>query len=93
VLGQTPTFLQGPNPDHLRPSSLLREALRNGVWTGRLRFVRRGGKPLSCERTIMPLRDETGRIIGTFGVSKTEAVMASLTRTERVQRRERARSL
>lgn len=89
VLGQVPTFLQGPNPDKSRPWSMVREALRNGVWSGRLRFVRRGGKPQSYERTIMPLRDESGQIIGTFGVSRIEAVMASLSRLDRLNGRDR----
>ncbi len=91
VLGQVPTFLQGPNPDKTRPWTMLREALQGSMWSGRLKIVPRSGKPQSFERTIVPLRDETGQIIGTFGVSRIETAI-SLSGLTSNGRRERVTS-
>jgi PAS domain-containing protein len=70
VLGRKPVFLYGPGADEAVTTGLIAKAIRNGRWSGVLRLFHKDGSSRLHKRTMMPLRDESGRIVGVFGVTR-----------------------
>ncbi len=70
VLGRKPFFLYGPGADERLTNDLIAKAIRYGRWSGVLRLVNKNGSSRLHKRTMMPLRDEGGRIVGVFGVTR-----------------------
>jgi PAS domain S-box-containing protein len=70
VLGRKPIFLYGPGADFSVSAELMRKAVRYGRWSGVLRLFNKDGSSRLHKRTMMPLRDAAGRIVGVFGVTR-----------------------
>jgi PAS domain S-box-containing protein len=70
VLGGRLGFLYGTANDHTASLRLIANTIRYGRWSGVLRLVAKDGTVRLHKRTILPLRDERGRIAGIFGVSR-----------------------
>ena len=70
VLGRRPSFLYGPGADFSVSAELMRKAMRYGRWSGVLRLFNKDGSSRLHKRTMMPLRDPAGRIVGVFGVTR-----------------------
>lgn len=70
VLGRKPSFLYGPGADFSVSAELMRKAVRYGRWSGVLRLFNKDGSSRLHKRTMMPLRDADGRVIGVFGVTR-----------------------
>jgi PAS domain S-box-containing protein len=70
VLGRKPSFLYGPGADFSLSSELMGKAVRYGRWSGVLRLFNKDGSSRLHKRTMMPLRDPDGRVVGVFGVTR-----------------------
>ena len=70
VLGGRLGFLYGTAADHTASLRLIANTIRYGRWSGVLRLVAKDGTVRLHKRTILPLKDERGRIAGIFGVSR-----------------------
>ena len=70
VLGRKPSFLYGPGADFSVSAELMRKAVRYGRWSGVLRLYNKDGSSRLHKRTMMPLRDAKGRVVGVFGVTR-----------------------
>ena len=70
VLGRKPVFLYGPGADASITMGLIDKAVRYGRWSGVLRLYNKDGSSRLHKRTMMPLRDEAGRVVGVFGVTR-----------------------
>jgi len=70
VLGRKPSFLYGPGADFTVSAELMRKAVRYGRWSGVLRLYNKDGSSRLHKRTMMPLRDANGRVVGVFGVTR-----------------------
>jgi two-component system sensor kinase FixL len=70
VMGRRPSFLYGPQADFSVSAELMRKAMRYGRWSGVLRLFNQDGSSRLHKRTMMPLRDPAGRIVGVFGVTR-----------------------
>jgi PAS domain S-box-containing protein len=70
VLGRKPYFLYGPHGGASVTAELIGKAVRYGRWSGVLRLFNKDGSSRLHKRTMMPLRDENGRIVGVFGVTR-----------------------
>jgi PAS domain S-box-containing protein len=70
VLGRKPSFLYGPGADFSASAELMRKAVRYGKWSGVLRLFNKDGSSRLHKRTMMPLRDGQGRVVGVFGVTR-----------------------
>lgn len=70
VLGRKPFFLYGPGGGESVTAELIGKAVRYGRWSGVLRLFNKDGSSRLHKRTMMPLRDEDGRIVGVFGVTR-----------------------
>jgi PAS domain S-box-containing protein len=70
VLGRKPYFLYGPQGGASVTAELIGKAVRYGRWSGVLRLFNKDGSSRLHKRTMMPLRDERGRIVGVFGVTR-----------------------
>jgi PAS domain S-box-containing protein len=70
VLGRKPIFLYGPGADFSISAELMSKAVRYGRWSGVLRLFNKDGSSRLHKRTMMPLRDPAGRIVGVFGVTR-----------------------
>jgi PAS domain S-box-containing protein len=70
VLGRKPVFLYGPGADESVTMGLIDKAVRFGRWSGVLRLYNKDGSSRLHKRTMMPLRDEAGRVVGVFGVTR-----------------------
>ena len=70
VLGRKPFFLYGPAGGESVTTELIGKAVRYGRWSGVLRLFNKDGSSRLHKRTMMPLRDENGRVVGVFGVTR-----------------------
>jgi PAS domain S-box-containing protein len=70
VVGRKPSFLYGPGADFSASAELMRKAVRYGRWSGVLRLFNKDGSSRLHKRTMLPLRDPAGRIVGVFGVTR-----------------------
>ena len=70
VVGRKPFFLYGPGGDAQATTRLIDKAVRYGRWSGVLRLFNKDGSSRLHKRTMMPLRDPDGRIVGVFGVTR-----------------------
>jgi len=70
VLGRTPAFLYGPGADAGITIALISKAIQHGRWSGVLRLFNRDGTSRLQKRTMMPLRDAAGEVVGVFGVTR-----------------------
>ncbi len=70
VLGRRPSFLYGPGADFSVSAELIGKAVRYGRWSGILRLFNKDGSSRLHKRTMMPLRDAGGRVVGVFGVTR-----------------------
>lgn len=70
VLGRKPIFLYGPGADETLTATLIEKAVRYGRWSGVLRLFNKDGSSRLHQRTMMPVRDTVGRVVGVFGVTR-----------------------
>ncbi|HUQ74116.1 MAG TPA: PAS domain-containing protein, partial [Burkholderiales bacterium] len=70
VVGRKPSFLYGPGADAAATAQMIAKAVRYGRWSGVLRLFNKDGSSRLHKRTMMPLRDDGGRIVGVFGVTR-----------------------
>jgi PAS domain S-box-containing protein len=70
VLGRKPSFLYGPGADAAKTTELIGKAVRYGRWSGLLRLFSKDGSSRLHKRTMLPLRDDGGKIVGVFGVTR-----------------------
>jgi PAS domain S-box-containing protein len=70
VLGRKPSFLYGPDADAAKTAELIGKAVRYGRWSGLLRLFSKDGSSRLQKRTMLPLRDDGGKIVGVFGVTR-----------------------
>ena len=70
VLGRKPFFLYGPAGGESVTADVIGKAVRYGRWSGVLRLFNKDGSSRLHKRTMMPLRDESGAIVGVFGVTR-----------------------
>jgi PAS domain S-box-containing protein len=70
VVGRKPSFLYGPGADFSVSAELIGKAVRYGRWSGVLRLFNKDGSSRLHKRTMMPLRDAGGRVVGVFGVTR-----------------------
>lgn len=68
VLGRKASFLYAPGADV--SAELISKAVRFGRWSGVLQLFNKDGSSRLHKRTMTPLRDERGSIVGVFGVSR-----------------------
>jgi PAS domain S-box-containing protein len=68
VVGRKASFLYAPGADV--SAELISKAVRFGRWSGVLRLFNKDGSSRLHKRTMTPLRDERGRIVGVFGVTR-----------------------
>jgi len=68
VVGRMASFLYAPGADV--SAQLISKAVRYGRWSGVLQLFNKDGSSRLHKRTMTPLRDERGRIVGVFGVSR-----------------------
>jgi PAS domain S-box-containing protein len=70
VIGRKPFFLYGPGGGEDVTARLIDKAVRYGRWSGVLRLFNKDGSSRLHKRTMMPLRDVNGRVVGVFGVTR-----------------------
>jgi PAS domain S-box-containing protein len=70
VIGRKPSFLYGPGADATKTTELIGKAVRYGRWSGLLRLFSKDGSSRLHKRTMLPLRDDGGKIVGVFGVTR-----------------------
>ena len=70
VVGRKPSFLYGPGADASVTAQLIDTAIRQGRWSGVLRLYSKDGSSRLQKRTMLPLRDDRGRVVGVFGVTR-----------------------
>ena len=70
VVGRKPFFLYGPGGGEDVTARLIDKAVRYGRWSGVLRLFNKDGSSRLHKRTMMPLRDANGRVVGVFGVTR-----------------------
>ncbi len=70
MVGQTPALFRS-GLDHARLRESVLEAVRAfGRWSGEVPFVRKDGATGINEVLVLPIRDDRGEIVGTFGVNR-----------------------
>ena len=67
MFGRTPTLIYAPTRDQSLADNLFRLACKQGQWSSRVRLLSRDGRECYQTRTIAPLYDRTGALIGGFG--------------------------
>jgi PAS domain S-box-containing protein len=68
MCGRTPTLLYAPARDQTLADTILKSALAQGKWSRRVRLLSKDGRPTYQIRTVSPLNDRSGHLIGAFGV-------------------------
>ena len=67
MFGRKPTFLYAPVRDQSIADDVLRTVLQRGHWSGRVKLLAKDGHELYQTRTVQPLFDRQGLMIGAFG--------------------------
>lgn len=67
MFGRTPTFLYAPARDQSIADDVLRTALQRGHWSSRVKLLAKDGHACYQTRTVQPLFDRQGLVIGAFG--------------------------
>ena len=68
MYGRTPTLLYAPARDQTLADTILKSALAQGKWSRRVRLLSKDGRTTYQIRTVSPLSDRSGNLIGAFGV-------------------------
>jgi PAS domain S-box-containing protein len=67
MYGQKPTLTYAPKRDQSLSDNLFKLACARGHWSGRVKLLSKDGKVRFQNRTVAPLYDRTGTLIGGFG--------------------------
>src|ERR1700722_17496941 len=67
MFGRTPTLIYAPRRDQSLADNLFRLACERGHWSSRVKLLAKDGRESYQTRTIAPLYDRTGALIGGFG--------------------------
>jgi PAS domain S-box-containing protein len=78
MCGRTPTLLYAPARDQTLADTILKSALAKGKWSRRVRLLSKDGRTTYQIRTVSPLNDRSGNLIGAFGVGTPCAEMTAL---------------
>jgi PAS domain S-box-containing protein len=73
MFGQSPTLLYAPKRDQSLADNLFRFACEHGHWTHRVKLLSKDGRESWQTRTVAPLFDRSGALIGGFGSGMPEA--------------------
>jgi PAS domain S-box-containing protein len=68
MCGRKPTLLYAPARDQSLADAILKTALANGKWSQNVRLLSKDGRETHQVRTVAPLHDRAGQLIGAFGV-------------------------
>lgn len=68
MLGCTPTVLYAPKRDQTLAHAILKKALARGKWSRKVKLLSKDGRETYQVRTVAPLHDRAGRLIGAFGI-------------------------
>jgi PAS domain S-box-containing protein len=66
--GRSPTLLYAPARDQRLADQIFKLALANGKWSQRVKLLSKDGRVHHQIRTVTPLHDRGGQLIGAFGV-------------------------
>lgn len=72
--GRSPTLLYAPARDQRLADQIFKIALANGKWSQRVKLLSKDGRVHHQIRTVTPLHDRGGHLIGAFGVGTPCAV-------------------
>jgi PAS domain S-box-containing protein len=67
MFGRKPTLLYAPARDQSIADGVLRTALQRGHWSSRVKLLSKDGHECYQTRTVQPLFDRQGLMIGAFG--------------------------
>ncbi|MEW6454458.1 MAG: BTAD domain-containing putative transcriptional regulator [Pseudomonadota bacterium] len=67
MFGRKPTLMYAPARDQSISDDVLRSALQRGHWSSRVKLLSKDGHECYQTRTVQPLYDRQGVIIGAFG--------------------------
>jgi PAS domain S-box-containing protein len=67
MFGQSPTLLYAPKRDQSLADNLFKLACARGRWSSRVRLLSKDGRESYQTRTVAPLYDRSGALIGGFG--------------------------
>ena len=67
MFGQSPTLVYAPKRDQSLADNVFRRACEHGQWSSRVKLLSKDGKECYQTRTVAPLYDRGGALIGGFG--------------------------
>jgi PAS domain S-box-containing protein len=67
MFGRTPTLIYAPKRDQSLADNLFKLACERGHWSSRVRLLSKDGRECYQTRTVAPLYDRGGNLIGGFG--------------------------
>jgi PAS domain S-box-containing protein len=67
MFGQSPTLLYAPKRDQSLADNLFKAACERGRWSNRVKLLSKDGRVSYQTRTVAPLYDRSGMLIGGFG--------------------------
>lgn len=67
MFGRKPTLIYAPTRDQSISDNVLKSALQRGHWTRRVKLLSKDGHECYQTRTVQPLYDRQGAVIGAFG--------------------------
>ncbi len=90
LIGKSPEALSRPTEAAVLTTTI-RSAIRNtGRWSGEVTFMRPDGEERVCESSVVPLRDEQGRQLGTIWVNR-DVTAGRMAERAKAELRERLR--
>jgi PAS domain S-box-containing protein len=72
MYGQSPTLLYAPKRDPMLADGVFKRACEHGHWTHRVKLLSKDGREFEQTRTVTPLFDRSGALIGGFGTGMAE---------------------
>jgi PAS domain S-box-containing protein len=72
MFGQSPTLLYAPKRDQSLADGVFKRACEHGHWTHRVKLLSKDGRETWQTRTVAPLFDRSGAMIGGFGTGAPE---------------------
>lgn len=69
VLGKTTAMFHRPEDAETLTRDAIAGMVRDGIWSGRITFVRKDGTQGVCDTIVKPVTDERGHLIGAVGVN------------------------
>jgi diguanylate cyclase (GGDEF)-like protein/PAS domain S-box-containing protein len=70
VLGESPEILE-PSSDGGNLRAQIMEGIKSkGRWVGEINFIRKNGREVTCETTVVPMLDERGEMVAAIAVNR-----------------------